>query len=390
MTAEPDVLVIGGGAVGCAVAVHLLREAPSLKVMVVEPDPTYALAATPRASGGIRQLFTRPENILLSQYTLDVIRDWADFARVGGDDPPNLGWAPHGYLFVAGPADADTLAANLATQRAHGVRADWLTPADLADRYPSLATDDLGGGVVSPDDGWLDSQALLDGLRRKAVALGARFAKDRVRNLSERGRRVDAVELQSGVVVRAGVVINAAGTWAPDLAAQVGMNVPVEPMRRFQHYIEAPADLGEMPFLKDPAGLAVRPHGPGLSVGLVDITQPGGFILDLDHGYFNQRVWPALAHRVPHLDRLRLRSTTVGLYDQNRLDGNPVIGNWPGRLDNFYLATGFSGHGLMHALGVGRGLAELILHDRYLTIDLHPLGYERILTGRPYPEHGVR
>jgi hypothetical protein len=88
---------------------------------------------------------------------------------------------------------------------------------------------------------------------------------------------------------------------------------------------------------------------------------------------------------VPRLDTLRLRATTVGLYDQNRFDGNPVIGNWPGRLDNFYLATGFSGHGLMHAVGVGRGLAELMLHGRYRTIDLNPLGYERILAGSRTP-----
>ncbi|MEW2386694.1 FAD-dependent oxidoreductase [Micromonospora sp. NPDC047707] len=390
LTGTPDVLVIGGGVLGSAVAVHLLRETSSLDVVVIEPDPTYALAATPRASGGIRQLFTKPENILLSQYTHEVIRDWANFARADGEDPPDLGWKPQGYLFIAGPENANALAANLATQQAHGVRADWLSPTDLAKRYPYLATDDLGGGVLSPDDGWIDPSALLDGLRRKAIDLGAQYVKDRVRHLRTQNSRVNAAELESGAVLRAGTVVNTAGTWAPDLAAQVGMNVPVEPMRRFEHYIEVPADLGKMPFLKDPAGLAARPEGPGLSVGLVDFAHPGGFNLDLDHGYFDQHVWPALVHRMPILDTLRLRSTTVGLYDQNRLDGNPIIGNWPGRLDNFHLATGFSGHGLMHALGVGRGLAELILHGRYRTIDLHPLGYERILARRPYAEEGIR
>jgi FAD-dependent oxidoreductase domain-containing protein 1 len=97
-----------------------------------------------------------------------------------------------------------------------------------------------------------------------------------------------------------------------------------------------------------------------------------------------------LVGRIPALDRLRLRSTTVGLYDQNRLDGNPVVGNWPGRLDNFYVACGFSGHGLMHAPGVGRAIAELVVHGSYRTIDLSRLGYQRILDEQPYAERGIR
>ncbi len=76
----PDVLIVGGGLMGCSTALHLLRAEPSLDVVVVEPDPTYATAASASASGGVRQLFTHRENILLSQYTLDVIEDWSNFA----------------------------------------------------------------------------------------------------------------------------------------------------------------------------------------------------------------------------------------------------------------------------------------------------------------------
>jgi FAD-dependent oxidoreductase domain-containing protein 1 len=106
--------------------------------------------------------------------------------------------------------------------------------------------------------------------------------------------------------------------------------------------------------------------------------------------YFDRTVWAPLAHRFPSLDQLRLRSTTAGLYDQNRLDGNMIIGNHPGRLDNLYLACGFSGHGLMHAPAVGRALTELILHGEYRTIDLTRMHYQRILDNRPYPENGIR
>src|SRR5690606_9229552 len=135
---------------------------PALDVVVVEPDPTYTLAATPRASGGVRQLFTRPENILLSRYTLDVVDDWAEFART--DQPaPDLGWRRQGYLFVGRPEWTPVLRENLETQRAHGVEAQWLEPADVGDRYPELRVDDLGPAVLSPRDGWLDPHAFLVG-----------------------------------------------------------------------------------------------------------------------------------------------------------------------------------------------------------------------------------
>jgi FAD-dependent oxidoreductase domain-containing protein 1 len=385
-----DVVVIGGGVVGCSTAVYLMLEAPGARVCVVEPDPTYSLAATPRASGGVRQLFTQPENILLSRHTLEVIREWDCFAATADGPPAGLGWRQQGYLFIAAPEHAGALRANHEVQVALGVKALWLSKEELLSRYPEILVEDLAGAVLSPDDGWLDPHAMLDGLRRKAIDLGARFVKDRVSGLGLGVRRVDSVELEGGETLHPKAIVNAAGVWAPELAAQAGMPVPVEPMRRFEHHVLAHGDFAALPFLKDPYGLAIRPEGTGLSVGLVDVNEPGGFNLDIDHGYFDRAVWPALARRLPGLDRLRLHSTTVGLYDQNRLDGNPVIGNWPGERENFYVATGFSGHGMMHALGVGRGLAELIVHGAYRSIDLTRLGYHRIPESAPYPEIGIR
>jgi glycine/D-amino acid oxidase-like deaminating enzyme len=127
-----------------------------------------------------------------------------------------------------------------------------------------------------------------------------------------------------------------------------------------------------------------------LSVGLVDFNHPGGEDWTVDETYYSKAVAPALAHRLPRIGELTERQTWTGMYDQNRLDGNMILGNWPGHLDNFYVASGFSGHGFMHALGVGRGLAELILHGEYTTLDLGRMGYQRVLDNRPYPEEGVR
>jgi hypothetical protein len=183
---------------------------------------------------------------------------------------------------------------------------------------------------------------------------------------------------------------DAAGVHAPELAAKVGMQIPVEPMRRHEHYIETSAGLDHLPFFKDVHGLAVHAYRQGISVGLVDFDHPGGEDFTIDPTDYPERVRPALAERFNGLGELTLRDSWTGLYDQNRFDGNMIIGNWPGHADNFLVACGFSGHGFMHALGVGRGLTELVLHGQYRTLDLSRLGYQRILDERPYGEEGVR
>jgi glycine/D-amino acid oxidase-like deaminating enzyme len=386
----PDVVIAGAGVMGCATAVHLLEASPAIDVVLVEPDPTYARAATGKGTGGVRQLFTCPENIALSQYTLEVIDAWEQWAGGDGYPAPDLRWRPQGYMFVAGEADVRALADNYDTQRRHGVDAEWIEPADLAQRYPPLHVADLAGAVLSVKDGWLDPKAFFAGVRAKAERLGAVFLTDRVVDFSINGTALGSATLASGRILAAGAVVNAAGTSAPGLAAVLGMRLPVEPMRRHEHYVETGQDVSYLPFVKDINGLAIHPHRSGLSVGLVDFDHPGGEDFSVDTSYYPRSVAPALAHRLRGFGTVQAKETWTGLYDQNRLDGNMIIGNWPGHLDNFYVASGFSGHGFMHAMGVGRALTELILNQEYSTLDLQRMSYQRILDNRPYPERGIR
>jgi glycine/D-amino acid oxidase-like deaminating enzyme len=383
-------VVIGAGAVGCATALHLKEAAPNLDVAVVEPDYTYARAATGKGTGGVRQLFTRPENIRLSQYTLDAIDDWESWGSVEDAPAPELGWRQNGYMFVVGEQDRDTLEANFETQRTNGVAAEWLDSSDLAERYPELVTSDLVAGVLSTRDGWLNPKVFFSVLKAKAEAAGATFITDRVVDITQSGSLVRSVSLASAQVVPADVLINTAGVYAPELAAKVGMQIPVEPMRRHEHYIETGADVDHLPFVKDVHGLAVHAYRQGISVGLVDFDHPGGEDFTIDPTDYPDRVRPALLERFSGLGELTLRDSWTGLYDQNRFDGNMIMGNWPGHADNFFVACGFSGHGFMHALGVGRGLTELALHGEYRTLDLSRMGYQRILDGHRYGEEGVR
>jgi glycine/D-amino acid oxidase-like deaminating enzyme len=161
-------------------------------------------------------------------------------------------------------------------------------------------------------------------------------------------------------------------------------------MRRYHHHVVGAEPFGPLPFIKDSSGLAIQALTPGLLVGLVDFSAPGGFETSIDAHYFESVVWAPLAHRIPSLERCKVTHTGTGFYDQNRLDGNAILGNWPGHLEQYYVACGFSGHGLMHALGMGRGLAELIVHGAYQTIDLDRFGYQRVVDGAVVAERGVR
>ena len=386
--ARCDVAIVGGAIVGSSVAYFVKRLAPAATVVVIEPDRTYEFASTLRASGGARRQFSCPENIEMSNFSIPFIAGADETLAIDGA-PAHVEWRQGGYLFIVGDRDVGVLRSNCDAQRAQGVNAQWLDAAALRARFPSMNPDGIAAGVLTPDDGWCDPNGLLQGLRRKARALGADYLDDRVVGIDHDATAVRAVRLASGGVLQAGRVVNAAGAWAKSIAAMVGMPLPIEPLRRFEHYFETPNAIEPLPYVKDTARLAFRPEGRGYSGGLVNSDEPRGYNFDVDHDYFERVVWPALAHRFPAFEACRVKRTWSGLYEQNELDGNPVIGRFEGRLDNFYVVAGFSGHGMMHAPAAGRAIAELIVHGRSPTIDLARLGYRRIAEHAPYPERGI-
>lgn len=383
-----DILIIGGGAVGSAAAYFMRHARNAPAVVVVEPDPTYALASTPRATGGVRRLFSCPENIRMSQASMEFFARFGEHLAVDGT-VPDLGWKPGGYLFVVDDRAAHVVLRNTATQRSLGVDVQLLDRAALAARFPSIRTDDLTLAAHAPGDGWLDPNAVLQGFRKKARHLGAVYMQDRVAGMLREGGRVTQVHLASGEAIACDVVINATGAWAAGVCALIGMPLPVAPMRRFEHYVEIAQTLAPLPLIKDLDRLVVRPEGCGYSVGLVDGSEQRGFNFDVDPGYFERVVWPALAHRLPAFEALKLKSEWSGLYDENELDGNMILGNWVGEVENFYVAAGFSGHGLMHAPAVGQALVELILEGGYRTLDLSRMDYRRVQANVPYREEGI-
>lgn len=383
-----DAAIIGGGIVGSSAAYFLKQAAPGMSVCVIEPDPSYEFASALRASGGCRVQFTCPENIAMSRFSIDFIKSFEQTMATAAHPAP-IDWVQGGYLFIVPPQHAANLERNARRQQAHGCTVELLTPAELKQRFPSMNVDDLGVGALTPLDGWCDPYGLLWGFRRKAVELGVEYIQDRVIGADVDAAKAAAVRLESGAALRADTFVNAAGAWSGDVARLFGMDLPISPLRRFEHYFTAGNPIESLPYVKDVARLAFRSEGKGFSGGLVAGDAARGYNFDVDHHYFEEVVWPAIAHRFPPFEAAKCHRTWSGLYEQNELDGNPVIGRWNSRLPNLLTVAGFSGHGMMHAPAAGRGIAELVVHGRFETIDLSRLGYERVEANRPYAEEGI-
>lgn len=383
-----DAVIIGGGILGSSVAYNLLVQSPQMRVCVVEPDSTYEFASALRSSGGCRVQFSCPENIEMSLYSIDFIRNFETTMTANGRPAP-VDWVQGGYLFLVPPDKVGMLEANVANQRAHGCNVDLLTPSELKGRFPSISIEDLGGGAHTPEDGWCDPNGLLWGFRRKAVELGAVYINDKVVDADVTATAARSVLLASGGRLEAEAFVNCCGAWSGDVAKMFGMELPIVPMRRFEHYFTCGNPIEHLPYVKDLSRLAFRSEGNGFSGGLVDGNERRGFNFEVDHDYFENVVWPAVAHRFPPFEAAKCHRTWSGLYEVNELDGNPVIGAWNSRLKNLYTAAGFSGHGMMHAPAAGRGIAELIVHGTFQTIDLSRMGYERVEANEPYREVGI-
>lgn len=385
-----DVLIVGGAAVGSAAAYFLAAQGFAGRIIVLEQDFSYERCATARSAASIRHQFSTPENIRLSQFGTDFIRGLGEALRVD-DEVPDVGFHEGGYLFLATAAGLDYLHANHRTQRALGVDVALLTPAQLAQRFDWLTVDDLAAGSLGlSGEGWLDAWGLMRALRRKAQALGVTYRPARVAQLQRQGRRITGVTLEDGSTLGCGTVINAAGTGATALARSANLVLPVQSRKRCVFYFTSPARVTPCPLVVDPSGAYFRPEGAGFICGISpdEADDPECFDDMVDHALFDQRLWPLLAARVPGFEAARVQRSWAGHYDVNTLDHNVILGPHP-EVENLLFANGFSGHGLQHSPGVGRALAEWVLHGGYRTLDLSALGWARVLDQRPLREINV-
>ena len=391
MTQTADVVIIGGAVVGSAVAYFLAAHAGFQgRVLLLEKDPSYTRCATTLSLASIRHQFSSPVNVAMSMFGTQFVREAGELLQVQGDAPA-IGFREAGYLFLAGEAGLGVLRANHQVQRSLGADVALLAPQALHDRFPWLAVDDLGGGALGlSGEGWLDAHALMHGFRRKAQSLGVQVRHAQAVGLRCAGGRVVQVKLADGEHIDCGWVVNAAGVAAAEVAAWAGIELAVQPRKRCVFHFRSPAELPDCPLVIDPSGVYFRPEGQGFLCGVAppEDADPVSHDFDVDWPLWEEQLWPTLARRVPGFASARMLSAWAGHYDVHLLDHNAIVGAHP-ELENLLFANGFSGHGLQQSPAVGRALAEWIVDGGYQTLDLSPLGWQRVLRGEPLRELNV-
>lgn len=388
MMKKETVVVVGGGVIGSAVAYFLAcHKRFTGKVIVIERDSTYACASSALSASSIRQQFSSPVNILISQFGIQFLRDIEQHLAVDGETP-DLALTEKGYLYLATEAGADALRENHAVQNQHGVDTALLSPAELQQKFPWLAVDDLAlGSLGLSGEGWFDGYGLLMAFRKKARSLGVEYVKGEAQNFVIAHDRVQAVRLADGSELACDWALNAAGAWAKPLLDATGFHLPVHGRKRCVYVFSSPAQTPGCPLVIDPSGLWFRAEGQYWICGLPpenDINDPP---LEVDYTLFDQ-AWLTLAQRVPGFEAIRLQRAWAGYYEYNTFDHNAILGPHPG-IANLLLANGFSGHGLQQAPAVGRGLAEWIVDGGYSSLDLSPLSVQRIVENRCLMERNI-
>jgi len=383
-----DVVIVGGGVMGSSSAYHLMSAEKNLRVAVVEKDPAYTYASSTLSMANIRIQFSLKENVQISQYAFDFLDRFEEEMAVDGEKP-DISYRREGNLFLVDEAGREMAKAAVALQKSLGCQIEWWSSEQIRKQYDLYNPNGYAGGTFGPEDGYLDAYSVLMGFKKKARFLGAEFINDEVVDILVDAHSVTGVKLASGDMLKAGAVINCAGAWAAEIALTAGVVLPVEPIKRQIFALDTKVKpKGPLPLTILPSGLYFRTEtGDLILLGKSMDDDPVGINFTWDRKRFEEILWPELAEFVPAFDTLKVVRGWAGLYAVNTMDENAILGEWP-ELTGFFLANGFSGHGLQQAPAVGRYLSELIL-GRAPTLDLSVFGPERILENRPLSEGGI-
>ena len=296
-----DVIIIGGGVTGSAAAYFLAAGQFDGSIVVVERDPNYAEIPSVRATGGIRQQFSTPENIRIGLFGAEFVKNVDRYLSIEGE-VPEVGFRERGYLLLASQRALPVMRENHAVQLKNGADIVYQTNEELNTRFPWIESGGLAGGFLGVrNEGWLDPYSLLQAFRRKAISLGVKYIADEVTTLRCENGRVSEIGLESGESMCAGVVLNAAGARdAAGLAAQVGIRLPVEPRKRCAFLFDCRQSIGQTPLVILPNGVAFRSEGERYLtvVSPPPERDPSSEEFDIDYTLFDDIIWPTLAQYV--------------------------------------------------------------------------------------------
>ena len=376
----PQVVIIGGGAMGASIAYHLSVKGVR-DVVVLEKEHALAMGSTGRSVGGIRHQFSTAVNIQLS---LSSVAQFTVFNEQIG--PADFHWV--GYLFLLdNERDLEDFRHNVALQQSYGVPVSLLTPREAQEHVPALNVDDILAATFCSADGFGDPSAVALAYASAARGRGVDIRTSiEVTGIDVRGGRVRGVFTQNEFV-ESEWVVNAAGPYAAEVASMAGVDLPLVPLRR-QVFVTEPFDQlpRVLPMTIDfGTSFYFRREGPGVLVGMTDKHEPPSFKTHWDAAWRDE-VTAQAVHRVPVLEQARIARGWGGLYDTTP-DANPIIGPVP-EVEHLLIAAGFSGHGFMHSPITGQLIAELVCGQQP-SIDIRELGLLRFRQGQKQAEKNV-
>jgi sarcosine oxidase, subunit beta len=381
-----EVVIIGGGIVGSSIAWHLTH-AGCKDVLVIERESSQGKGSTGKSMGGVRAQFSTPVNIQMSLYSIPF---YARFEEVVGHPAD---YRPQGYLFLATKdSHLAYLRDNFARQQKLGLTtARLLSDDEIRSMLPQLRSDDVLGGSFCSTDGFVDPYSVMNGFMASALEHGATlWKKTEVTGviIDEQGAfRVETTR----DTVSTRTVVNAAGAWAAQIAKFVGVDLPVEPLRRMLVPSEPFSDFPHSsPMVIDMStGFHFRPEGRGFLLAWNDPEETPGYKTDFEPAFIEKILMHA-GDRVPAFENLPInpKRAWAGLYEMTP-DHHCILGPVTG-VPGFFLANGFSGHGVMHSPATGKILADLILHGKTNVVDdVGVLSFERFARGELLHETAV-
>ena len=386
-----DVIIVGGAMYGAAVSWWLTKIGFDGRVLVVERDPNYEFASTSHTNSCIRQQYSQEINVKISQYGAEFIKNFRE--EIGDPEAPALALQSFGYMYLAStPAFADALRAAHAVQSAMGAATEHMSRKQIAAAYPFYNLEDiLVGNHNLVDEGYFDGGTMFDWFRRAGRANGIEYIANEVTGMTVDNAKVQSIHLESGEKIACGQVVNASGPRAALTAQMAGIRLPVEPRKRFTFIFAAEKPLSQdLPLTIDPSGVHMRTDGRYYMAGCPPYQDPAAPFDDftMDHSIWEEKVWPAIAHRIPQFEAIKLINSWAGHYAYNTFDQNAIVGPHP-EITNFHFVNGFSGHGLQQAPAIGRGMAEYLAYGEYRSMDLTPFAFERIANNASLLEKAV-
>ena len=368
LPAHANVVVIGGGVIGLSSAYHLA--AAGVRDVVLVEQGELGSGSTCKAAGGVRAQFSDAVNIELGRRSL---RTFESFADSFGQE---IDLHQVGYLFLLDdPAHVSAFEPNVTLQNDLGVATRMIDVAEAKRLSPLIETDGLLAAAFGPDDGHCTPESVVLGYAGAARRAGARLLRGvEVTGIDREGDDIRRVHTTAGPI-RTDAVICAAGAYAAEVGHMVGVDLPVEPVRR-QIITTGPAPdvRGDVPFTIDfSTSLYFHREGAGLLVGMSDPDESPGFKLARDEAWL-PRLADAVEHRAPRIGDYGIACGWAGLYEMTP-DHNALIGEST-EVSRFLYAAGFSGHGFLMGPAVGEVMRDLYL-GRPPVVDVTALGLHR-------------